>query len=261
MTTVVAWIAAALVAAQAATPAFEVASVKPSAARDTAMRIIWPRGRFSAANVTTRQFIEAAYMLPPFRLEGGPGWVGADRFYVEATVPADAVSTPARGMPEAIRLMMQRLLADRFRFVAHWEKKTQTTYSLVVAGTGRPSGQNFHRSSVDCAALFASRQPGGPLPPVAQCGVQRSTGRLVLGGYSTAQLSDTLQSLLQQTVVDRTGLSGAFDVELTWSPDPASDAGPSLFTAVQEQLGLKLDASKGPVDVLVIDRVEKPSAD
>jgi uncharacterized protein (TIGR03435 family) len=261
---VVALILALFAAAQAPAPdgsAFEVASVKPSASRDTAMRIVWPRGRFSAANVTMQQFVGAAYTLPPFRIEGGPGWFNTDRFNIEAKVSADAVIVQARGMPEAIRLMTQRLLADRFMFAAHWEKKPQTIYALVKAKPDSPLGPNLQKSNVDCASLFAARRLGDPLPPIAVCGNQRAPGKLTAGSLLMTQIADTLESLLQQVVVDRTGLVGTFNVDLTWARDPTTDAGPSLFTAVQEQLGLKLEATRAPVDVLVVDRLEKPSAD
>ena len=243
------------------TPAFEVASIKASAARDTAMRIIWPRGRFSAVNVTMRQFVGAAYTLQPFQIEGGPGWFSADRFNIEATVGAEAGIVQVRGMPEGIRLMMQTLLRDRFMFASHWEKKPQTIYALVKAKPGSPLGPNLQKSNADCAALFAAVRRGGPLPPIAVCGNQRLSGKLTAGGLLMTQLADTLESLLQQVVVDRTGLDGTFNVDLTWAADQTTDTGPSLFTAVQEQLGLKLEAAKAPVDVLVIDRLEKPSAD
>jgi len=109
--------------------------------------------------------------------------------------------------------------------------------------------------------LLTAAGRGGPLPPIALCGNQRVPGKLTAGSLLMTQLADTLESLLQQVVVDRTGLDGRFNVDLTWAPDPTTDAGPSLFTAVQEQLGLKLEATKAPVDVLVVDRLEKPSAD
>jgi uncharacterized protein (TIGR03435 family) len=136
-------------------PSFEVASVKPSKA-DTAMRIIWPRGRFSAVNVTTRQFLEAAYKVEPFRVHGGPGWVNANRFNIDARIPADAVIVQSRGMPDAIRLMMQRLLADRFMFVAHWEQKQQTVYALVLARPKGPLGPSLRASHADCSSLIAA---------------------------------------------------------------------------------------------------------
>jgi uncharacterized protein (TIGR03435 family) len=244
---------------QLASASFEVASVKPSTARDTAMRIIWPRGRFSAVNVTTRQFVEAAYKVEPFRVQGGPGWLTANRFNIDATIPTDAVIVQARGMPDAIRAMMQRLLADRFSFLAHWERKQQTVYALVLARRDRQLGPHLQKSEVDCAALFAARRQGAPLPNPSVCGVQRGPGRLVAGAYLMAQLADTLAASLQQVVVDRTGLAGAYDIDLTWSPEQTGESGPSLFAAVQEQLGLKLESTKAPVDVLVIDHVDRPT--
>jgi len=241
-------------------PAFEVASVKPSTSRDTAMRIIWPRGRFSAVNVTMHQFIENAYKIEPFRIDGGPGWIAADRFNIDATIPADAVVVQARWMPDAIRLMMQRLLADRFRFVTHLEQKQQTIYALVMARPNGPLGPGVRQSHADCAALFAAARQGGPPPPSSLCGVQRAPGRLVATGYLMAQLADILASSIQQVVVDHTELRGLYDIDLTWAADQ-TDSGPSLFTALQEQLGLKLQPTKAAVDVLVIDHVEKPSPD
>lgn len=242
-------------------PAFEVASVKPSASRDSAMRIIWPRGRFSAVNVTTRQFVEAAYKIEPFRVQGGPAWIAASRFNIDATIPADAVVVQIRGMPDAIRLMMQRLLADRFRFVAHLEQKPQTVYALVMARPNGQLGPGLRRSQTDCASLIAAARQGAPVPPSSPCSVQRAPGRLVAGAYLMAQLADTLVSSVQQVVVDHTELKGRYDIDLTWAADETTDSGPSLFTALQEQLGLKLQATKAPVDVLVIDHVEKPTPD
>ena len=240
-------------------PAFEVASVKPSASRDTAMRIIWPRGRFSAVNVTTRQFVEAAYKIEPFKVQGGPAWIAASRFNIDATIPTDAVVVQARGMPDAIRLMMQRLLADRFRFVAHLEQKQQTVYALVVARPHGELGPGLRQSFADCASLVAAARQGAPAPPSSLCGVQYAPGRLVVGAYLMAQLADTLASSMQQVVVDHTELKGVYDIDLAWAADQATDSGPSLFTALQEQLGLKLQPTKAAVDVLVIDHIEKPT--
>ena len=257
-----AWlVVAALATAQTLPPAFEVASVKPSASRDAAMRINWPRGRFSAVNVTTRQFIQAAYVLQPFRLEGGPAWMNADRFNIEATVNIDVSLDTTRGMPEPIRLMMQRLLEERFMFASHWETKSKTVYALVRATPSRSAGPNLQKSSVDCRSLFNAVRRGAPASTLAPCSNQSSPGRIKAGGLLLAQFADMLTSTLQQLVFDRTGLDGGFDIELAWSPDPTVDGGPSLFTALQEQLALKLEATKAPVDVLIVDRLLKPSAD
>jgi uncharacterized protein (TIGR03435 family) len=242
-------------------PAFDVASIKPSAARDTAMRIIWPRGRFSAVNVTMQQFVGAAWVLPGFRIDGGPGWFATDRFNIEATVAADAQPAPGRGMPDAIRLMMQRLLAERFKLAAHWESRPQAIYALVRTKPSGALGPGLRKTNVDCPAVFDAYRRGGPVSALAPCSVQRGPGKLAAGGYILSQFTDTLSSLLEHIVADRTGLAGAYDIDLTWSPDPTTDSGPSLFTAIQEQLGLKLEPSKAPVEVLVIDRLEKPTAD
>jgi uncharacterized protein (TIGR03435 family) len=241
--------------------AFEVASVKPSASHDTRIKLIWPRGRFSAVNVTTRQFVEAAYKVEPFRVQGGPGWMSADRFNVDARIPADAVIVQTRGLPEAIGLMMQQLLANRFMFAAHWEQKQRTVYALALARPGGLPGPGLRRSFADCAALIAAARQGTPLPDPSVCRVQRAPGKLVAGAYLMTQLADTLASSLQQVVVDRTGLDGVYDIDLTWAADQTTESGPSLFTAVQEQLGLKLQPIKALVDVLVIDHVEKPTPD
>ncbi len=247
--------------ADSASPSFDVASVKPSASRDTAMRIIWPRGRFSAVNVSVRQFVEVAYNIWPFQVERAPAWF-TDRFNIEATVGLDTpLDQPARGMPDAIRRMMQTLLADPFMCAVHWEKKSHTTYALMKARDDSETGPGLRRSDADCPSLFAAARRGGPLPTMALCGVQRSPGKLVAGAYSMSQLADTLSSTLQQIVVDRTGLTGVFDVDLAWAADPTTDAGPALFTALQEQLGLRLQAGKEPVDVLVVDRAQRPTPD
>ena len=150
--------------------AFEVASIKPNDSRTTAMRIIWPRGRFSAVNVTARQFLEAAYNAEPFRIEGGPAWLAASRFNIEATVSANTLINQARGMPESIRQMMQRLLSERFALSAHWERKPQTVYTLVLGKATGALGPNLRRSQVDCASLFAARRQGSLLVlPCAAC--------------------------------------------------------------------------------------------
>lgn len=241
--------------------AFEVASIKPNTSGTTAMRINWPRGRFTAVNVTTREFVQAAYKLEPFRLDGGPGWFNADRFNVEATLPANTVIAQARGMPDAIRAMMQALLLDRFMFRAHWEQRQQTVYDLVLAKRNGQFGPNLQKSHADCDAVLAAARAGRPAPTPSQCRVQRAPGKIVADGYFMAQVADTLASLLQQTVTDHTGLVGRYDIDLTWAVDPTTDSGASLFTALQEQLGLKLESTKAPVAVLVIDHVERPTPD
>lgn len=157
--------------------------------------------------------------------------------------------------------MMQGLLSERFAFAAHPEQKSMTVYTLVLAKPNGSLGPNLRRSHVDCASLFAARRQGSPLPPPSMCGVQRAPGKLIAGAYLMAQLADTLASVLQQLVVNRTGLDGVYDIDLTWAPDQTTESAPSLFTAVQEQLGLKLQPAKAAVEVLVVDHVEPPTSD
>ncbi len=267
-------------------PSFEVASVKQNKSGDGFMRLGGPPGRFNATNVPFRQLITFAYQIQPFQLEGGPGWVSSDRFDIVAKTDA-SLAPPTPGVPGPLQLMMRTLLADRFKLVVHNETKEQSIYALVLARPDGKLGSQLKISETDCAAIFAAaRGRGGPPqgpPPMTpggrpQCGVMMRPGGISAGGFPLSQLVASLSGNLQRVVLDRTGLTGNYDLELTWTPDqmpqqqgprppgapelpPIDPNGPSLFTAVQEQLGLKLESTKGPVDVLVIDRAERPTDD
>ena len=267
-------------------PSFEVASVKPNTSGDGFVRVGGPPGRFNATNVPLRMLIQMAYQIQPFQLEGGPGWIGADRFDIVAKVGGDVPAPPGPGVPGPVQLMTRTLLTDRFKLVVHHETKEQAIYALVLARSDGKLGPQLKPSTTDCAAVAAARGRSGPPPalPVPgvrpQCGMMVRPGGLSAGGLSIAQVATNLSANVQRIVVDHTGLTGAFDVDLTWTPDQvpqrapgAGDGpiqfngvsidpnGPSLFTALQEQLGLKLESTRGPVDVLVIDRAEKPTED
>jgi uncharacterized protein (TIGR03435 family) len=179
--------------------------------------------------------------------------------------------------------MLRTLLKDRFRLAAHNETRELPAYALVMTRSDNAFGPRLRRSEVsevDCAARRAAirrreqvapQQPGRP--PV--CGSGRTVpGKISAVGWPMEQLVNALTPFAGRVVLERTGLSGLFDVDLEWTPDqlprqPPDDPeplridpnGPSLFTALQEQLGLKLESTRGPVEVLVIDRAEKPSAD
>jgi uncharacterized protein (TIGR03435 family) len=282
----VVFVGTALVAQTPATdaPSFEVASVKPNTSGDGFVRVGGPPGRFSATNVPLRMLIQMAYQVQPFQLEGGPGWIGTDRFDIVAKVGGDVPAPPGPGVPGPVQLMTRTLLADRFKLVVHRETKEQAIYALVLARADGKLGPQLKPSTADCAAVAAARGRSGPPPALPapgvrpQCGMMVRPGGLSVGGLSIAQFATNLSGNVQRVVVDRTGLTGAFDVDLTWTPDqipqgrgnlppgapalpPIDPNGPSLFTAIQEQLGLKLEPTKGPVDVLVIDRAAKPTDD
>jgi uncharacterized protein (TIGR03435 family) len=271
-------------APDASAPAFEVASIKQNKSGDGRVLLGFPGGRFTATNVPLRALIATAYgtpqALPNFRILGGPSWMDSDRFDIIAKVPGDI--QPGVGPPTQVFLMLRTLLIERFKLMAHNESRELPLYALVLARTDGRLGSQLRKSDVDCAALFASRRGGaGPLPPPPgpgerpACGMFGSPGRIAGGSINMDQLGTLLSRLVNRTVVNKTGLTGNFDVDLTFTPDqplgppppgapalpPIDPNGASLFTALQEQLGLKLDSQKGPVDVVVIDSVEHPTED
>ena len=277
----------------AAAPTFEVASIKLNTSGTNAIMIgNQPGGRLTVTNATLRTLINFAYRLPPgAQVIGGPSWLNSDHYDIVAKAPAEFANAqgPApfqqpNQAPNPMQLMMQALLAERFQIVVHMESREGPVYSLVFARNDQKLGPKIHPSTTDCAALARGRQgqPGPPLMPAfgepMLCGMRMGPGTMSAGNVTMTALAANLSGIAQRPVVDRTGLPGLFDVDLSWTPDqmpqargepppgapapPAIDPnGPSLFTAIQEQLGLKLDSTRGPVDVLVIDKAEHPTED
>jgi uncharacterized protein (TIGR03435 family) len=263
-------------------PRFEVASVKPNTSGDQRVMVnMQPGGRYTATNVPLRFLIQNAYRLQPFQLVGGPDWIGTERFDISAKAEGEFPPPTPGGPPSPAQLMMRALLEERFHLTVHQETREMPIYALTVARADGKLGTQLRLSTVDCAALGAARRGGPPPSPPPpgerpRCGIRMAPGQVAGGGFPLSQLANTLSQSLQRVVVDRTGLAGNFDFDLTWTPDqmpsgppppgapplPAIDPnGASIFTAVQEQLGLKLESTRGPVDVLVIDRVERPTPD
>jgi uncharacterized protein (TIGR03435 family) len=261
-------------AATASRAAFEVASIKPNKAAP-GLRI-WrplPGGRFMASNMPLRELIRLAYGADTFRIpaqmEGGPGWVGSDRFDIEAK--AEHEDATARDM----LAMLRTLLEDRFKLKAHSESRELPIYRLVLAKKDGSLGPQLTRPAVECVRAGAP-PPADGKETAPRCGVTSpAPGVLIARGVTMAQVAAYLPlfPVVGRIVRDETALTGAFDLKLEYTPalvqgpnpgafvtNPDADSGVSLFTAMQEQLGLKLDAQKGPVDVLVIDHVE-PLAD
>ena len=228
-----------------------------------------PGGQFTATNAPLREIIRAAYSpLPDFLIVGAPDWIRTERFDIVAK---------AEGNPERAQLflMLRTLLTDRVKLAVHRETREIPIYALVRVKPGGPLGPRLRSAAVDCVALMAAAQKGTPLPPSNRilCGTRARAGTIAIGGMTMDQISSGLWPQLGRVVVDRTGLQGSFDLDLDFAPEspaaastgapdapPQSDA-PSIFTAVQEQLGLKLESTRGPVEVLVIDRVERPTED
>lgn len=260
-------------------PTFEVASIKPNtsgAGVGGGTRSL-PSGQYMAHNVTLRALMSNAYGSPlqPLHRDQlvGPAWIDSERFDILAKAEGNLPPGPDSPIPKMIR----NLLADRFRLVVHTEARQLPVFALVVA---RSDGPQLKPSAVDCAAPRGRGAAPVPVPPNPNdrplCGIRFLRGNIAAGGVTMAQFANALSRLAGRIVVDNTVLPGGFDLDLRWTPDPPPSGvvpnpqfpqppvdpdGPSLFTAIQEQLGLKLEARNGPVDVIVIDHVERPTAD
>jgi uncharacterized protein (TIGR03435 family) len=257
---------------------FDVASVKPNRSGAEAIRWTFENGRFTAVNVTVRALVASAYGLPQqpladFQISGGPSWLSTDRFDVLAQAPAVATGEQSRTMSAGTLEMLRALLEERFQLRAHFESREQSIYALVLSRANQQPGPGLRRRTLDCAAIAAGTATGEP------CGGTVFPGQVSARGVSMTQFISGLARLMPNVgrlVVDRTGLTGTFDVDLKWTPDqmpaqnvipgmpgipPIDPNGPSLFTALHEQLGLKLESGRGPVQVLVIDSAAQPAAD
>lgn len=237
----------------ASRPKFDVASIKPSHAGDLSYGFKFTPHRFEAQNSPVRFLIQFAWKVEDFQLSGGPGWAAFDRYNIEAVTDKDASM-------EQFRLMMQALLEDRFQLQLHHETRESQVYALVPTKGG--------------IKLQASKQ-NSDAPPDQASSAPRVNGTwsassngmdataITMEAFATA-----LSQMMGRKVVDKTGYTEKFDLHLKWADpstpglepdDSTSVTGQSVFTVLQQQLGLKLESTKGPVDLLVIDRLERPS--
>ena len=261
------FVALATVAA-AQTPQFDVASIKKNPLGGARVSVDTPPGRFQATNAPLRFLIRWSYRIAEPRIVGGPGWIGDDRFDVSATASAEGWSG------ERTRQMVRALLADRFGLAAHMETREMPIFVLTVAKPGT-FGQSLRPAGFDCSTPDTpSRMVAGKV----QCGllVSQNGGSASLrgGGTTMADFARTLGEYVDRPLVDRTGLTARYDLELQFTADRSALVGarppggldattdsdvPPLPTALREQLGLRLDSGRGPVEVLVIDRVSPPT--
>jgi len=275
---------ASLVRGQAApkTAAFDVASVKRLSGdvRSSGSISVRPGGRLLAPSATVRELAAAAHGLPASRIVGGPEWLGRDRFEVIATTRPDVTETAAREM-------LRTVLTERFRFAAHVETRELPVYVLVSTRDDRTLGPQLRASGPECGptsgpppGVFAPAFVPAPPPPPAEDGPlvldavslrcpsvmvrMNGTGHWSIRAMTLATLAQRLTMELDRPVIDRTGLAGSYDLDLTFASDAAVLAAPdrdvpALGTALRDQLALRLDSSRAPVDVLVIDRAEAPT--
>ena len=263
-------------AAQQPAASFEVASIKVNKEDSSRVNLnLEPGGRFVATNVSLQVLIGVAYgngaPLPPNRMVFSDRWIGAagggyataDRFDVIAKAGGDLTR-------EQLPAALQRLLADRFKLVVHHDAKELLTYQLVLARTDARFGPKLRRSDVDCSDMNApaAKNDDGS----SKCGFRRlpgkATGRATMADLAARLLNSAVDD--RRPVEDRTGLKGTFEFDLEWTPTlpvpadappapPVDPNGPPLFTALREQLGLRLEPAKQSIDILVVDHAEHPT--
>jgi uncharacterized protein (TIGR03435 family) len=233
---------------------FEVAAVKRSANLDAGGSLgLLPGGRFRAVNFDARTFVAIAYRtnpprtLAPSQIVGAPEWMSIERYEINAKISPELAATMDRN-PLLMPALLRSLLEDRFKLKTHMEVREMPVFELVLARKDSTLGPQMHSSTIDCQKDRSKCRIGG------------GTGRFTGTSVTLETLATMLTKPAGRLVFDRTGLRGLFDVDLEWAEEAGSDK-PSIFAAVQEQLGLKLEAVREPVDVVVIDHVERPVED
>jgi uncharacterized protein (TIGR03435 family) len=223
-----------------------------------------------------RALITFAYQLQPNQLIGGPPWLDRDRFDVVAKVDGD-VRPAAGGGPDRVMLAMRTLLEERFQLAIHPETRELDVFALMVVKPGQ-LGPALKPAEQDCSPEGMAARRAAPPDPSRPffCGLRgMGPGKIALSGMPLSFYARSLSNQVGRFVVDRTGLEGRWDFTLTFVPqgppgqpfgaaapgEPVDPDTPDLFTALRQQLGLKLEPTKAPVDVMVIDRVEKPTPD
>jgi uncharacterized protein (TIGR03435 family) len=232
-----------------ATPTFEVVSIKRNITGGRETMVAHPGGRLTATNLPLRFVIRATYQLQDDQIQGGPEWISTERFDIEAKAEADTPLTQ-------LGPMLQALLVERFKLAVHSEQRELPIFALVTLRENGRRAPGLRDTA--CPALDVDLSQ----PQPQRCAdISQGRGRLTLRGMPLSQLLPFLAPVVNRTIVDKTALDGRYDIDLTWTPELSSTApeAVSIFTALQEQLGLRLESTKGPVDVLVIDRVERPT--
>lgn len=260
-------------------PQFEVASIKPAApdARGMFVRTA-PGGRLNITNLPLKEMIVMAWRIQPYQISGGPGWINSARYDINAKPETNP-------SPEQLGMMLRSLLEDRFQLKFHRETKEESVYALVLANKEGQLGPKLTQAKEGgCTPPDPSKRPAPPepgKPPTLPCGGLMMSPRSLMGSsMPIANIIPLLSRTLGRTVIDKTGLTGKYDISLQWTPDesqglqfpgggappggppglpPPDPNGPSLYTALEEQLGLKLESQKGPVEMFIIDSVERPS--
>lgn len=257
---------------------FEVVSIKPSPpnAPNRLPRI--NPGRVELYNQTLKGLIGVTYSRFAFdsrEIVGGPAWIDSERFDIIATMDLQP-QFDSSGLPAGLVAMLRALVDDRFRLKTHNERREGNVYTLTFARGDRKTGTGLRSVPDRCAETMKQLTGATPAPQRTgppPCTFGGPPGKLIGTGVTMAMFANVLSGSVGRPVVDRTGLMGSFDFELTFDPGsaaeappgapigpvPRDDTKPSIFTALQEQLGLKLESTRGPIDVLVVDQAERPT--
>jgi len=231
---------------------FEVASIRPNQSGSGSVTVgTSPGGRYSATNVSLKSVMQTAFGVRDFQIAGGPGWLGTDRYDISAKA-----ATPLELNNEQLRPYLQALLAERFNLKFHGTTKELPVYELTVAKNGPRLTEHNGEGNTSSKITHESGK-----------------ARVKAVRMSMVALADNLSGQLGRTVIDKSGLKGEYDFGLEWTMELNSEEsfltvveqhlgleGPSIFTALQDQLGLKLNSGKGPVEIISIDRLERPTA-
>lgn len=225
---------------------FEEASIKPGDPNSQGSSTNSSPGRFVARNVTVKRLIGRAYDVEPYQIEGGPKWIESEKFTVNAKLEdEDAKSSSREERMKILRAALRNMLEERFQLETHHESKTMPCFALVVA----KGGPKLHEVEAKGGSSWNSNR-----------------GVLTANRTTMESLGSILAGVVDRPVKDRTGLTGFYELKLEWSPEngmgeekPGQSTGPSIFTALREQLGLKLESTKAPIQMLVVDRAEKPT--
>jgi uncharacterized protein (TIGR03435 family) len=227
-------------------PAFDVASIKPAGGQRQlgADLRFQPGGRLHITNLPVSVLIREVFSVKHYQVSGGPSWLDSDQFDIEARADGDPSS-------EQMLVMLRNLLETRFRLKVHKENREGAIYALVVAKSGHKLKEP---EKDDKPAYIRSGRTGSP---------SENALTYLLWGHKASMplIAESLGERLGRPGVDRTGIAGEFDFKLEYAADDSKpENGPSIFAALQEQLGLKLESTRGPIETLIIDHAEKPSA-
>ena len=256
---------------------FEVAAIKPNKSGSDYNSLRGSPDGFTATNITLRTLIREAYAVEDHQITQTPSWLNSEKYDVQAKADKSTIEELLKLGPDERKLerqrMLQALLADRFKLSVHFETKQGPAYALVIT----KNGPKLHEAKP--GESYANGIKGFDGLPIGPHRTRMASGELTVQALPMATVAQLLSMHLGRTVLDKTGLMGNYDFTLQWTPAeretavfngpegsqlradsiPAEFSGPSIFAAVQEQLGLKLESQKGPVEILVIDHAERPS--